>query len=80
MLSILSRWLIHLCLCLDLTSCVPEISSPFLMTSILILSSLLYHLIFIRKRKCAASRRVMSRFVFTQVWLPLNSFDLATTL
>ena len=38
-MSILSRWLIQFCLCLDLTSCIPDISSSFLMTSLLILSS-----------------------------------------
>ena len=37
MLSILSRWLIHLCLYLSLASCIPEISSSFHMTSLLIL-------------------------------------------
>jgi len=41
-LSILSRWLIQFYLYLSLTSCIPEISSSFLMTSLLILSSLVY--------------------------------------
>ena len=31
-------------LCLDLTSCIPDISSSLLMTSLLILSSLVYPL------------------------------------
>ena len=39
-LSILSRWLIQICLCLELTSRIPENSSSFLITSLLILSSL----------------------------------------
>ena len=68
MLSILSRWLIQFCLCLDLTPCIPEISS-FLMTSLLILSSLVYPLTLLRKRISAASRRVMSRFVVTHLSL-----------
>jgi len=38
-LSVLSRWLIQFCSYLSLTSCIPEISSSFLMTSLLILSS-----------------------------------------
>ena len=42
MLSMLSRWLIQYCLYLDFTSCIPEISSSFLMTSLLILSNLVY--------------------------------------
>jgi len=45
-LSILSRWLIELCLCLDFTSCISEISSSFLITSLFILSSLVYPLTF----------------------------------
>ena len=44
---------------LSLTSCIPEISSSFLMTSLLILSSLVYPLTLLRKRISAASRRVM---------------------
>jgi hypothetical protein len=57
-------------LCLDLTSCIPETSSSFLMTSFLTLSSLLFHLTLLRKRISAASRRVISRFVVTYVSLP----------
>jgi hypothetical protein len=68
-LSNLSRWLIQLCLCLDLTSCVPEIYSSFLITSLLILSSLLYPLTLLNKHISAASRRVMSRVVVTHVSL-----------
>ena len=41
-------------LVLDLTSCVPEISSSFLITSLLILSSLVYPLTLLRKRISAA--------------------------
>ena len=67
MLSILSRWLIQFCLCLDLTSYIPEISSSFLITLLLILSSLVYPLTLLRKRISAASRQVMSRFVVTYV-------------
>ena len=69
MLSILSRWLIQFCLCLDLTFCIPEISSNFLITSFLILSSLVHPLTLLRKRISAASRRVMSRVVVTHVSL-----------
>ena len=47
MLSILSRWLIQFCLYLSLTSCIPEISSSFLMASLLILSSLVFNNCFI---------------------------------
>jgi len=65
-----SRWLIQFCLCLSLTSCIPEISSSFLMTSLPILFSLVYPLTLLRKRISAASRRVMSRFVVTHVSLP----------
>ena len=50
--------------------CIPEISSSFLMTSLLILSSLVYPLTLLRKRISAASRRVMSCFVVTHVSLP----------
>ena len=42
-----------------------EISSSFLTTSLLILSSLVYPLTFLRKRISAASRRVKSRVVVT---------------
>ena len=59
-LSILSRWLIQFCLYLSLTSCIPEISSSFLMTSLLILPSLVYPVTLLRKRFSAASRRIMS--------------------
>ena len=69
-LSILSIWLIQFCLCLDLTSCIPEISSSFLITSLLILSSLVYPLTLLRKRISAASRRVIFRVVVTHVSLP----------
>ena len=70
MLSIHSRWLIQFCLCLDLMSCISEISVSFLITSLLILSSLLYPLTFLREHISAASRRVMSRVVVTHVSLP----------
>ena len=70
MLSILSRWLIQFCLYLDLTSCIPGISSSFLKTSLLVLSSRVYPLTLFRKRISAASRRVVSRFVVTHVSLP----------
>jgi hypothetical protein len=39
-----------------------------------------YSLTLLRKRISAASRRVMSRVVVTQVSLPYSSVDLATTL
>ena len=42
----------------------------FLMASLLILSSLVYRLTLLRKRISAASRSVMSRFVFTHISLP----------
>jgi hypothetical protein len=45
----------------------------FLMTSLLILSSLVYALTLLRKRISAASRRVISRFVVTHVSLPQKS-------
>jgi hypothetical protein len=48
-LSILSRWSIQCCLCSDHTSCIQEISSSFLITSLLILSSLVYPLTLLRK-------------------------------
>jgi hypothetical protein len=69
-LLIFSRWLIQFYLCLDLTSCISEMSSSFLITSFLILSSLVYSLTLLRKRISAASRRVMSRVVVTHVSLP----------
>ena len=37
-----SRWLIQFCLYLSLVSCIPEISSSFLMASLLVSSSLVY--------------------------------------
>ena len=80
MLSILSRCLIQFCLYLDFTPYIPEISSSFLTTSLLILSSLVHPLTLLRKRISAASRRVMSRFMVTHVSLPYSSFGLATTL
>jgi len=79
-LSILSRWLIQFCLYLSLTSCIPEISISFLMTSLLILSSLVYHVILLRKCSSAASRPVISLFVVPHVSLPFSSDGLATTL
>ena len=55
-LSILSRWLIQFFfLYLSLTSCIPENSSSFLMTSLLILSSLVYPVTLPRTRISAAS-------------------------
>jgi hypothetical protein len=53
-LSIISRWLIQFCLYLALTSCIPEISSSFHITSLLILSRLVYPLTLLRKRISAA--------------------------
>ena len=58
----LSRWLIQFCLYFSLTSCIPEISSSCLMSSLLILSNLVYPVTLLRKRISAASRRVMSLF------------------
>ena len=72
-LSILSRRLIQFCLYLSLTSFIPEISSSFLMTSLLILSSLVYPVTLLRKRISAASRRVISLFVVAHVSLPYSS-------
>jgi hypothetical protein len=46
---------------LVLTSCIQEISSSFLMISLLVLFSVVYPLKLIRKRNSAASRRLMSR-------------------
>ena len=80
MLSIHSRWLIQFRLYLNLTSCTPEISSFFLMTSLLILSSLVFPVTLLRKHISAASRQVMSLFVVTHVSLPYSSGGLATTL
>jgi len=57
-------------LCLDRTSCIAEISSSILITSLLILSSLVYPLTLLRKRIFAVSRRVISRFMITHVSLP----------
>ena len=65
---------------LDLTSCIPQISSSFLTTSLLTLSSLVYPLTLLRKRISAASMRVMSRFVVTHVSLPYSGVGLATTV
>ena len=69
-LSILARWLIRFCLYLSLTSYIPEISSSFLMTSLLILSSLVHPVTLLRKRISATSRQVMSLFVAIHVLLP----------
>jgi hypothetical protein len=80
MVSILSRCLFQFCLCLDLTSCILEISVSFLTTSLLILSSLVYPLTLLKKRISAASRRVMSRVVVTHVSLPYSSVGLVTTV
>ena len=73
MFSILSRWLIEFCLYLSLTSCIPEISRSFLMTSLLILSSLVYPITLLRKRISAASRRVMSVLIniLSRIFLPV---------
>jgi hypothetical protein len=79
-LSILSKWLIQFCLCLDLTSCIPEICSSFRITSLLILSSLVYPLTRLRKRICAASRPVISRSAVTHVSLQCSSVGLVTAL
>ena len=78
MLSVLSRWLIQFFLYLSLTSCIPEISSSFLVTSLLILSSLVYPVTLLRRRISAAYRLVMSLFVVTHVSLPYSwfSFDI----
>ena len=54
---------------LVLTSCIPAISSSLLMFSLLILSSLVYPLTFLRKQTSTASRRVKSRFVVIHVSL-----------
>ena len=69
------------CLYLRLTSCIPEISSSrFLITSLLILSSLVYPSKLLRKRISAASRRVMSHVMVNHVSLPYSSVGLATYL
>jgi hypothetical protein len=52
----------------------------FLITSLLILSNLVYPLTLLRKRISAASRQVMSRVVVTHVSLPYSSVGLVTTL
>jgi hypothetical protein len=49
--------LIQFCLYLDLTSCIAEIFSYFLMTSLRILSGLVYPLTLLRNSISAASRR-----------------------
>jgi len=77
-LSILSRWLIQFCLYLNLTFCIPEIYSSCLMSSLLILSGLVYPVTLLRKRISAASRPVMSLHVVTHVSLPYSSDGLAT--
>jgi len=58
--------------------CIPEISSSFLMTSLLILSSLVYPVTLLRKCISAASRQVMSLFMVTHVSLPYSSDGLTT--
>ena len=63
MLSILSRWFIQFCLYLSLTSCIPEISSSFLMTSLLILSSLVYPVTLLKKCISTASNYIKFEFV-----------------
>ena len=57
---------------LSLPSCIPGIFSSFLMASLLILSSLVYPVTLLRKRICAASRRVMSPFVVTHVFAAIQ--------
>jgi hypothetical protein len=49
------------------------------MTSLLILSSLVYSVTLLRKHISATSRRVMSLFAVTHVSLPYSSDGLATT-
>jgi hypothetical protein len=66
------------CLYLDLTACIPDIFSSFLMTPLLTLSSLVHPLTLLRKHISAASRPVISSFVVTHVSLPLSSVGLAT--
>ena len=78
-LSILSRWLIQFCLYLSLTPCIPEIPSSCLMSSLLILSSLVYPVTLLRKCISAASRPVISVCVVIHVSLPYSSDGLATT-
>jgi len=70
-LSILSRWLIQFCLCLNLTSCIPEISSSFLTTSLLILSSLVYPLTLLRKRISAV---LSGRKKYNDFWTILKRY------
>jgi hypothetical protein len=48
--------IVHTVSCLDLRSCIPKISSSFRMTSLLILSSLVYPLTLSTKRISAPSR------------------------
>ena len=62
-------WSDFVCVCVS-RYCIPETYRSFLMISLLILSSLVYHLTFLRKLISAASRRVKSRFVVTHVSLP----------
>jgi hypothetical protein len=50
--------------------CIPEIYRSFLMTSLRILSSLVYPLTLLRKRISAASRQFTYRFVVVHVSLP----------
>ena len=52
------KWLIQFCLYLSLTSCIPEMSSSLLMTSLLILPSLVYPVTLLRKRISAAQEKV----------------------
>ena len=68
------------CFYLSLTSCIPEIFSSCLMSSLLILSILVYPVTLLRKRISASSRRVVSLLVVTHVSVPYNSDGLATTL
>ena len=75
-----SKMVDQVLLCLGLTSCIPEISISFVITSLLSLSSLVYPLTLLRKRISAASRRVMSRVMVTNFSLPQSSVGLATTL
>ena len=63
---------------MSLTSRIPAISSSFLMTSLLILSSLVYPVTLHRKRISAASRLVMSLFLVTHVSLPFSNDGLTT--
>ena len=65
-LSILSRWLIQFCLYLALTSCIPEICSSFLLTSLLVLSSLVYPLTLLK----SASLQLLVQSSLIS-WLPM---------